>query len=441
MSRTHSTRYRLAPDVQTWPLDVTGEGPHYLVEVTDRRFEVTAGVHRVIELLREGPCSIDEIAHRLRQEGSAKATPEKVTWLLHSVLLPRLIAQAEGGEDLEKIDVAAGRRKRSSYLWAKVPLFGAEAIQPLTRFLGFLFKPWAVLPLLVLAVLAFVVLYAAVLRDFNWSLASLSMAEGLLLLVVLNLTTIFHELGHASACRHFGISHGKIGWGIYLFMFVLYTDVSQAWRLNRRQRAVVDVGGMYFEMIATLLLVGLHLVTDQPFFVYAVLLVHLGMLTSLNPFLRQDGYWLVADLVGEANLRDANLEALRFSVRRLAGRRDEPRPALFRKPKWLQVTVFLYSALSVVFSVVLISWLVRRLTAEAIPTALRALGELRDWVGGAGTGFGDVLGAAGSLALQGLFLVLVGFAAWSFFVSLFRVFSGKDPQEGTGTRIEWRNAQ
>lgn len=439
MSDTFTTRYRLAPLVQTWPFDVTGEGPHYLVEVTSRKFEVTAGVHRVIELLREGSFSTAEMVDRLHREGSGTATPEKVDWLLSSVLLPRGIVQPEEGEDLVGTEAPAGQPKQSGYLWAKVPLFGPETIRPLTRAFGVFFTPWVALPVLLLAAGAFTAFYGVVLRGFHWSLTSLSAGEALLLLLLLNLTMVFHELGHASACHHFGISHGKIGWGIYLFMFVLYADVSEAWRLSRRQRAVVDGGGMYFETIATLVLFALYLATEQPFFVYAMLLVHFSMLNSLNPFLRQDGYWIVADLAGEAHLRDANLAALRYGVRRLCGRRDEPKPALFRKPKWLQATIFLYSAVSVVFSVILISWLGRRLLVESIPAALAAFGELRAWAGGAGTGFGDVLAAAGRLAVQGIFLALVGFAAWSFLVSLLRAVFGR-PQEGAGARAEWRPA-
>ena len=310
-------QYSLAAGIQCWPLDVSSGGPAFLVEVGgDQRFEVTAGVHRVIELLREGPRSSRDLVERLQRDGNESATSEKVSWLLRSVLLPRRIVRRTGdpeaGGDGEASYEQA--KKRSSYLWAKVPLASPEAVRPLTWYRRFLFKPWLAAPILTLALGVYAYFYLSILGQFTWSLTSLTAGQAVVLLLVLNATTIFHELGHVSACRYFGSSHGKIGWGIYLFMFVLYADVSQIWRLNRRQRAVVDLGGIYFEVIATLVFFALLLWTGQPFFIYLFLFVNLSIVTSLNPVLRRDGYWLLADLAGEANLRDANMDALRYGA-------------------------------------------------------------------------------------------------------------------------------
>lgn len=51
------------------------------------------------------------------------------------------------------------------------------------------------------------------------------------------ISSFIHELGHASACKHFGLKHGGIGFGLYLNFPVLYTDVTEIWKLNRKNVA------------------------------------------------------------------------------------------------------------------------------------------------------------------------------------------------------------
>lgn len=52
------------------------------------------------------------------------------------------------------------------------------------------------------------------------------------LLAFVLLSSFFHELGHASACKYFEVKHGGIGFGLYLNFPVLYTDVTEVWKLN-----------------------------------------------------------------------------------------------------------------------------------------------------------------------------------------------------------------
>ena len=60
-------------------------------------------------------------------------------------------------------------------------------------------------------------------------------------------SSFFHELGHASACKYFGVRHGGIGFGLYLNFPVLYTDVTEVWKLKRGERCVVNLAGVYFQ--------------------------------------------------------------------------------------------------------------------------------------------------------------------------------------------------
>jgi putative peptide zinc metalloprotease protein len=77
--------------------------------------------------------------------------------------------------------------------------------------------------------------------------------EPILMLAVLGLLlsgTLFHELGHAAGCRYGGGNPGVIGVGVYVIVPAFYTNVTDAYRLDRAGRLRTDLGGVYFNGIA-----------------------------------------------------------------------------------------------------------------------------------------------------------------------------------------------
>ncbi len=115
------------------------------------------------------------------------------------------------------------------------------------------------------------------------------------------LIALIHELGHAAACVWFGLPPGEIGFGLYLLFPVFYTDVTKAWRLRSSRRAVVDAGGIYFQMILVALAVPLahHLGNDRRIFAFVLYNLYL-IFHNLNPLFKMDGYWIFSDLAGSA---------------------------------------------------------------------------------------------------------------------------------------------
>jgi hypothetical protein len=116
------------------------------------------------------------------------------------------------------------------------------------------------------------------------------------------LSDIFHELGHAAALRYGGGRARGIGVGFYLIYPVFYTDVTDSYRLDRWDRVRTDLGGIYFHGIFSLAVMGLYALTRQEFLLVAILLIDLNVLRQLIPFVRLDGYWLLADLTGIRDL-------------------------------------------------------------------------------------------------------------------------------------------
>ena len=134
----------------------------------------------------------------------------------------------------------------------------------------------------------------------------------------------------------------EIGFGIYIYYPVLYTDVSEAWKLSRQRRALIDVGGVYFQSVFQFLLLSLFFVTGSPILIYFFLFNDLIMFRTMNPFLRMDGYWLVADLFGIYNLREQSTKLIKHYVLKLfnSGRAGKRLCRFFRDEQGRSRSVF-----------------------------------------------------------------------------------------------------
>ena len=172
----------------------------------------------------------------------------------------------------------------------------------LVRFLTFVLRPlfW---PPIVLGVIAGLVAMdffvfgthgvAQGMRQMLYSPALMLAAFGLLVL-----SAMFHECGHATACRYGGATPGAMGMGIYIVWPALYTDVTDAYRLSRGGRLRTDLGGLYFNTIFMLGTLGVYFLTGQEWLLIVILAQHMEMIHQLLPFLRLDGYYIIADLTG-----------------------------------------------------------------------------------------------------------------------------------------------
>ncbi|MBI9017044.1 MAG: HlyD family efflux transporter periplasmic adaptor subunit [Phycisphaerae bacterium] len=120
---------------------------------------------------------------------------------------------------------------------------------------------------------------------------------------------VFHEFGHAYACKVFGGQVPDMGLYFIVFTPCAYVDVTSSWEFPRkRQRLIVALGGIYFESIIAMLALFLWAFSSSPaiknfacntFFLAGVMTV----LMNANPLMRFDGYYVLADLLEMPNLR------------------------------------------------------------------------------------------------------------------------------------------
>lgn len=156
---------------------------------------------------------------------------------------------------------------------------------------------------------------------------------------------ILHEFGHAYFCRRFGGEVHTMGVLLMVFTPVPYVDATAAWGLRERwKRVLVGAAGMIVEVwvaaVATLVWAATAPGTLHALAYNIMLVASVSTLVfNINPLLRFDGYFMLADLVGIPNLSQRAAAQLRsWAERALFGVRRESMPATSRgEAAWLGV--------------------------------------------------------------------------------------------------------
>ena len=284
---------------------------------------------------------------------------------------------------------SAGKHRGARYLQLACTLLPGKPAHFLARHLTLLYRPAVAAGVLISALL---LLLAFIREDGarSVSLAILSQTAGLTPLqwlaasAAIFLSLLFHELGHSAAAWRFGVRVRRIGIGLYWIFPVLFSDVTDIWKLPRRRRLVVDLGGVYFQAVALLPLLGFGLLSREPGWrAAAAFVIAINVLTivvNLNPLLRYDGYWIYSDLSGIPNLRRQSNALLRALSAALFVRTARTRaPALVKR----NPALFTYGVLSLLFSGLFIAYLAASVAAAyaGLPRLLATLENAPHGVG------------------------------------------------------------
>jgi putative peptide zinc metalloprotease protein len=277
----------------------------------------------------DGDRTVGEIAARVSVTFGRTVSAANVDYLLANKLTPlELVA---GG--------AADDRRDPMVLTLKLrgTLIPAAGVQHIARLFAPLFAPPVVVVLLGSLVAADVWLARSgqILPAFTDTLT-----HPPLLLVVLGLTlasTLFHECGHAAACRYGGARPGRIGMGVYVLWPTAFTNVTDSYRLGRAGRIRVDLGGVYFNAIFAVVLAGTYRATGYGPLPAAVLLVHMEIVQQLMPSLRFDGYLIMTDLIGVPDMFQRIRPVLASLI---PGRPADPRLSHMRRAARVALTAW-----------------------------------------------------------------------------------------------------
>mgnify|MGYP001237897379 CR=1 FL=1 len=305
--------------------------------VRNRYFQIEWNVY---QLLQRWPCgTIEKLVEEIAHNTTSRIGMEDVEDLVKFLYANNLTEQSASGETKDYVQQEAARHQAwwqwllHHYLFIKIPLVHPHqflhATLPLvapfyTAAAAWLFGTIGVMGLFLVSRQwdAFV---STFLHFFNWRGAVMYGA-------VLCLVKVVHELGHAYTATRFGCRVPTIGVALMVMMPVLYSDVSDSYRLSsKRKRLAIAGAGVVAELglaaVATVLWAFLPDGTMRSMaFVVASSSWIMSLTVNLNPLMRFDGYYVLADGLGLPNLQDRACAFGQWKLRELLFGAGSPQP-------------------------------------------------------------------------------------------------------------------
>ncbi|MFJ6540902.1 hypothetical protein ACIQMP_09660 [Streptomyces sp. NPDC091385] len=342
---------------------------------TERKYMVRRADGQMLMLSRllylvvgsvDGVRTAEAVSHRVSGRYGAEVTAQNVMYLVERRLTPLGVTLPGPGEERE------AKLPRSDLMLAlrgHRVIFREEQVARIASALAWLHWP-PVVALVLAGVAAIDVWLFAVHGAITPLLRVLEQPVWMITLFVLTVASLlFHEFGHASACRYSGAAPGKIGCGIFLIWPSMYTDVTDVYRAGRAGRLRTGLGGVYFNAVFMLALAAGYALTGQPVFLAALYLTHFEVLEQLMPVVRLDGYYILGDLAGVPDLfgriKPVLLDMVPGRRRRTGtGAHDLNRPARITVTAWVLAVIPVLAA-----ETAYVLWNLPRL----LTTALRSL--------------------------------------------------------------------
>jgi putative peptide zinc metalloprotease protein len=275
--------------------------------------------YRLLELI-DGQRSLEELRNDLRREFPTLTleltdvqhliTDLHKKGLLNSERPGRAVGLTKEYRE-ERLKKIKGMFKSLMYL--RLPGWDPETtLRWMYPFVRWMFRPWAVTTAMLFVVSAWVLL-AVQFEIFYSRMPKFEQFFGWPNLLYMWLTLagakVIHEFGHGLSCKHFGGECHAMGMMLLVFSPCLYCDVTDSWMLKSKwQRIIIGGAGMYVEMILSAAALFtwwntspglLNSLCLNIFFLTTVTTV----IFNLNPLMRFDGYYMLADLLEIPNMR------------------------------------------------------------------------------------------------------------------------------------------
>lgn len=378
-------------DITIHSLSSSTQQRQYLLSCNGQYYEASHPIVELVNILQEYQEEEEAIATYVSQK-EGKYTHEQVLLIITKFITP----------------IFTSKEKKRTFLYEK-ELFSASTIDKFSDACRFLFNKTYMLAVLTVVILmdAYFFLTTNDLLTFNTKV-NIYIVVGLFVFILSS--SFFHELGHASACKHFGVRHGGIGFGLYLTFPVLYTDVSEVWKLNRIQRCMVNIAGVYFQSYSLIVLLVAFLLTGSDILRYLILIMNLGFLMTLNPFFKFDGYWIASDLLGVPNLRTRSLELISYYYKRIRKHSITKTPYLLQIRPIEKYGLLVYSIVVNFFMGFYFFYIIPSFLYRFIRTFPDAINELVLYLA---NGMTPPFTLLRNIGTQLLFMGLIGYLFWN----------------------------
>ena len=183
----------------------------------------------------------EAICQKINQSTTIKISPANIERIVKFLSMHNLL-QFDDHEHADKLydyyaKMRAGRFARflQQYLFLRLPLLRPDRFLSKTLpYIKFLFSKKILYLIIVIGILGsyFVVRnWSQFVSHYDYFFTFESMA---MLFIILAITKMFHELGHAYTAKYYGCSVSTMGVALLVLFPILYTDTTDTWRLKSR---------------------------------------------------------------------------------------------------------------------------------------------------------------------------------------------------------------
>lgn len=370
--------------------------------IRNRFFRITYEMFQLLSLWNRSP-SLNRLNLALQQRFGRQTDIEEIGLVMRMLDANFFLAQPLSGS-WRGLHESANRRHSlfmqliHNYLFFRIPLVRPQSfIRASWPYVSFFFtRAFLIFAALVGLTGLYLVSrqWDAFVRTFPYVF---SLEGAALSLVSVAVIKSLHELGHAYVAHMYRCRIPTMGVAFMVMIPLLYTDVSDAWRLkSRRSRILIDCAGVITELcVAAFALFLWAFIPDGPLRSAIFVLAAVGWLLSLvintNPFMRFDGYYILADFLGIENLQPRAFRHMRWRLRESLFGVGYPPPEHF--PPRLDAIVTIYAICTTIYRLLLyigIALLVYHFTIKLVGIVLFAVevgffmirpvwSELKEW--------------------------------------------------------------
>ena len=311
----------LRKDIEIIPPGKHGAYPMIFDPAAENYFKLSVPAWRMLSRY-DRDMSIAEFSERLVRSG-IPADPGEILSLKQFLAQNNLLTP---DPETFAAQTAQRREAKGRHLWLKIasaylyfklpPLHPQPFIDRIKPYVGFVGSKYFFRILAVPAICG----YLLALRDLPGIRAmleaSFSWAGLVKYFFAIILLKIIHESGHLAANMRFNCRVRAIGISVIFLYPRFYSDTTDSWRLPRKQRLLVDAGGLLSEILCGGLaaLAWCYLppgnLQSTMFFIFAVSTAS-TILVNGNPLIRFDGYYILCDILNVENLMQRSGEYLK----------------------------------------------------------------------------------------------------------------------------------
>jgi putative peptide zinc metalloprotease protein len=266
----------------------------------DHRIKISTELYNFIKLI-DNQKNIKNIVNEYNLKYNSNLTIEFAYNFLYNKL-------SLYGIIIDKL-IKVNSNQKPSYIKLNFIVINEKIVSRFTKHLNFLFKPKILKTIIIFAI--FIFSFSFYNYYYQIIYTNITKSEWVFFFIISFIGVTFHEFGHATAAHYYGAKHGGIGGGFYLFMPVYFADVTDIWKLSKKQRIIVNLAGIYFEIIYILLINSIGLIFNFPILIIFGCIILVSSLRNLNPFIRSDGYWVLSDAIDKPNLMAHGLNKIK----------------------------------------------------------------------------------------------------------------------------------